>query len=717
VCPRAMQNCARCPAWGITFLRRSGHLLLGGEQSSLTRTRSGSRRVWQAVRQVPYGRPALTSSLLPVPRDPRHGSILLFWILERWSASRERLDATTAPSYSIVERPPGANRLHLAVALPRPGCANFEAMELSPADRAAAIAVLERRLSKRALRAVVREQQSAGRRNRKSVEWIIAEAENRDGRLRSRLPDSELAPFLVDLRGGDLLCSRELRRQLADAADPVQLEELHNYRGTTTRGRRGRTSIVNAIAARRWQPGKAWPMHFVRTLALPIALAGIAGSRSAPAMLEVEPFRPLPALEDFQVELRDGLLQVLDAGIGSNRGILTLPTGAGKTRTATEALTDWCQAADGSNAILWIAQSEELCEQAVQAFREVWVDRGARNEGPRESLLIARLWGGGRRVKTDAAITVASIQKLHAIYRRDDVDNTRDELEELAERLGVVLIDEAHRMLAPTYSDVLGFLGIDLAKRGGSELPLVGLTATPYRGFEEETKRLASRFHGTLLRPGLLGKDPVGELRRRGVLSNPVHTVIESGGRAIALADDPRFAEHFERFNDFHPDLLRQLGQDAGRNRRLLDVLLAIPPDWPTLFFGCSVEHAQAVALLLRRAGRTADVVTSTTRPATRRHRIEEFRAGRLSALCNYGVLTTGFDAPLVRALVIGRPTASPVLYEQMIGRGMRGPLFGGTPECLVVDIEDNIRFGGQMAFARYTDYWSRTDPELRAVA
>jgi superfamily II DNA or RNA helicase len=69
-------------------------------------------------------------------------------------------------------------------------------------------------------------------------------------------------------------------------------------------------------------------------------------------------------------------------------------------------------------------------------------------------------------------------------------------------------------------------------------------------------------------------------------------------------------------------------------------------------------------------------------------------------------VLTTGFDAPLVRAVVIGRPTASPILYEQMIGRGMRGPSFGGTEECLVIDVEDNIKFGGQMAYQRYAEYW-----------
>src|SRR6266566_9353474 len=76
-------------------------------------------------------------------------------------------------------------------------------MELSPADRDAAIAVLRRCLTPAALRSVIR-QESTGRR-RKGVEWIIAEVESRNGRLSSRLPDAALAPFLVDLKGADLL--------------------------------------------------------------------------------------------------------------------------------------------------------------------------------------------------------------------------------------------------------------------------------------------------------------------------------------------------------------------------------------------------------------------------------------------------------------------------------------------------------------------------------
>jgi len=70
--------------------------------------------------------------------------------------------------------------------------------------------------------------------------------------------------------------------------------------------------------------------------------------------------------------------------------------------------------------------------------------------------------------------------------------------------------------------------------------------------------------------------------------------------------------------------------------------------------------------------------------------------------LCNYGVLTTGFDAPSVRCVVVARPTASPILYEQMVGRGMRGPEFGGTKQCLVIDVDDNIEWRNQPAIVEF---------------
>ena len=92
-----------------------------------------------------------------------------------------------------------------------------------------------------------------------------------------------------------------------------------------------------------------------------------------------------------------------------------------------------------------------------------------------------------------------------------------------------------------------------------------------------------------------------------------------------------------------------------------------------------------------------------------RRRAIDLFkdRNSNVDIIINYEVLTTGFDSKNIRCVFIARPTQSIVLYSQMLGRGLRGPLMGGNEECLLVDIDDNLNaFDSEMAFSHFDDYW-----------
>ena len=83
-------------------------------------------------------------------------------------------------------------------------------------------------------------------------------------------------------------------------------------------------------------------------------------------------------------------------------------------------------------------------------------------------------------------------------------------------------------------------------------------------------------------------------------------------------------------------------------------------------------------------------------------------RQNPVNILINYEVLTTGFDSTNIRCVFITRPTQSIVLYSQMLGRGLRGPMMGGNEECLLVDIKDNLgRYDADMAFSHFDAYWS----------
>ncbi|VEG47494.1 Type III restriction enzyme [Mycolicibacterium chitae] len=511
-----------------------------------------------------------------------------------------------------------------------------------------------------------------------------------------RLTDDGVYELLVELAGPDLLSDRELRRLIAAHSHPRILAKLHEY-PSSMRGSGSDRSNANAVAQRKWHPGKSWARFFVKTINMPPAFAGSRGTISVPDMLEVEPCVKLPTLVDFQIELFEKLVNVLDGPEDANRAILTLPTGAGKTRTAVEALLKWRQTREDRPRILWIAHSDELCEQAVQAIREVWFDLGHGNYPFRETLTIGRLWANKNAVPSECGVVVSSVQKLHA---RGTL--ARDQLENLQDSLGVVVIDEAHRALAPSYGDVLNALGFNFRQKRARSA-LIGLTATPRRTSEDETRRLRRRFHNNILNAPSLGADPLQTLRGRGVLARIEEESLDYDADRIELSTTRAYADHYEVFDDVHPEVLTKLGEEHRRNRRLIERLMKLDPAWPVLVFACSVQHAQALSSLLRRRGRSSGCVLGTTRPATRRAIIERFRNNELSVLCNYGVLTTGFDAPSVRCVVVARPTTSNVLYEQMVGRGMRGPAFGGTEKCLIIDVEDNIRWRNRPATVHYS--------------
>ncbi len=101
-----------------------------------------------------------------------------------------------------------------------------------------------------------------------------------------------------------------------------------------------------------------------------------------------------------------------------------------------------------------------------------------------------------------------------------------------------------------------------------------------------------------------------------------------------------------------------------------------------------SVFDQIAHRMTLPEAGHDAASVTGQMPAADRHEALRRFRAGDLKILTNCMVLTEGFDAPSLACIVMARPTGSPVLYRQMIGRGTR--VAEGKPDCLVFDVLDN---------------------------
>ena len=152
----------------------------------------------------------------------------------------------------------------------------------------------------------------------------------------------------------------------------------------------------------------------------------------------------------------------------------------------------------------------------------------------------------------------------------------------------------------------------------------------------------------------------------------------------------------------------QRLADDHARSRRIVDAVADLPENWPTLLFATSVDHAKYLAAMLNDRGILSAAVDAGTSAQERRRRVEEFRNGRIRVLTNYGVLAQGFDAPATRAVVVARPVYSTNVYQQMIGRGLRGPKNGGEKTCLILNVSDNIaNFDTKLAFTQFEHLWS----------
>ncbi|MFJ3665948.1 DEAD/DEAH box helicase [Streptomyces sp. NPDC090106] len=438
--------------------------------------------------------------------------------------------------------------------------------------------------------------------------------------------------------------------------------------------------------------GSATAVAFVSELRLPVSFAG-SRIPSPPSFETVDGPQNFPHLHDYQEDLVRNITTMLDR-LAPQRGMLSLPTGAGKTRVTCEAVIRWVKRVGGlKGPLLWIAQTDELCEQAVQSWKFVWNKVGA--DCP---LGISRLWGGNEAgdVVDHPHLVVATDAKLERCLGTDQYAWLRE--------ASLVIVDEAHTAVSKRYTEVLTHLGLTQYETGRH---LLGLTATPFRNTnEEETRRLVSRFGNRRLDEGVFPSgDPYQDLQEWGMLAQVEHRTLE-GGRIELTRDEKAQAD---RMSVLSRAAEQRLADDHARSRRIVDEVAGLPEDWPTLLFATSVDHAKYLAAMLNDRGIASAAVDSTTNIQDRRRRVDDFRTGRIRVLTNYGVLTQGFDAPATRVVVVARPVYSTNRYQQMIGRGLRGPKNGGKDSCLILNVSDNIaNFDTQLAFTQFEHLWSR---------
>lgn len=513
-------------------------------------------------------------------------------------------------------------------------------------------------------------------------------------RLVSEAERESVYSMLFALFGFEILQERKLRRLLFDTLSVSALEQLCGRFGRPTGGKR--YDMVLTLARIPWRAGTEIVSSVGEVFNIPRGFLPEKGA-SEQSVEKLRPFSPPPPLFDYQESAEKALIARLQGP--ANTGMLQLPTGAGKTRTALSAVVRWLndafsQPPASGTGVVWMAHTQELCEQALETFSRIWVSEGIGD------ISIVRFWGNHSPSieEMEGSIVVAGYTKLANMRR-----NQPDAFAQLITSTGVVVVDEAHKALAPTIRETL----TSILDHG--ETSIIGLTATPGRGVDRtrENQALADLFGGYLISPEELGEDPIGSLQARGILAVVKRRVVEThvsleGYDYRTDPEDPSF--------DVPHAALKDLASNQRRNELILRVVRGeIAKGRSTLVFTCTAGQARDFALKLASEGKPAAFISHEMRRTTRSRLVDDFRHGRLPILFNFGVLTAGFDAPNIETIVIARPTSSAVLYSQMLGRGLRGHAIGGTSECTVVDVQDNVENFPEVAdlYLAFDRYWA----------
>lgn len=355
------------------------------------------------------------------------------------------------------------------------------------------------------------------------------------------------------------------------------------------------------------------------------ALAEARGERRQSAVVTISGLevRPYP----YQQAILDALASERE-NHERHRNLIIAATGTGKTVIAALDYRNLVQATGNKPKLLFIAHRGEILQQSLRTYREALVDAN-----------FGELYVGGARPERWNHV-FASVQSLSA-YGVQSIP---------AEHFEVVVIDEFHHAEAPTYKRILEHL---------QPKEFLGLTATP------------ERSDGTDVRL-LFGGRTAAELRlwdaiNQGLLS-PFHYFGVSDN-----TDLTRVSWRNGRYDDAELSNLY-----TGNRARAAVVLKEVrdkipdPTHMRALGFCASVDHATFMARTFNEAGIPAESVSGQTHPANRADALGRLRDGQISALFAADLLNEGVDIPRVDTVMLLRPTESPTLFLQQLGRGLR---------------------------------------------
>jgi len=411
--------------------------------------------------------------------------------------------------------------------------------------------------------------------------------------------------------------------------------------------------------------------------------------------LDIENIKPIYSLFDHQNKACKDVVDILSSPLP--KCILHMPTGSGKTRTAMNIICDHFRKSGG--VVVWLAYSKELCEQALDEFTKAWGSLGNRD------LEAYKVWGKYETELNDIdnGFVVAGFDKLYSIFKKD-----HNKVLSLGSKSTLVVIDEAHQSIARTYETVINLLTMNINTK------MLGLTATPGRTSDDisEDLKLSNFFSRRKVTLEIENySNPVEYLVDEGYLAEAnFRSLYYEGGIELSQKDIDSISNNL----DVPQDILNRIAINEQRNLKIIFEVERLIRDGHKriILFGTTVQHAKDISSILSIRGILSKCITGETELLRREKTISEFKEYNETpfVLTNYGVLTTGFDAPKTSAAIIARPTKSLVLYSQMVGRAIRGTKAGGNKTAEIITTVD-INLPGfnsvEEAFTNWEDVYN----------
>jgi superfamily II DNA or RNA helicase len=367
----------------------------------------------------------------------------------------------------------------------------------------------------------------------------------------------------------------------------------------------------------------------------------------------------------------------------NKKGLLVLPTGAGKTFTSVSWILR--NIINENKKVIWVAHRHELLEQVKNEIGKLCYSNILPNK-KQNKVLVHLVSGSHDRVnkinRTDDII-IASVQTLNR-----NLERLKKQFLKHNEEVFLV-IDEAHHATARTYKSL-----INIIEENCNKFNVIGLTATPFRTADKEKSLLAKVFD-----PQTIFKKDLRELIINKILADPKFIPIETNQRFTKKDFSEKEIELLQSNFDLPEKIKKKIIERTDRNRLIVNHYVENKDKYKqTLVFALDQNHAMQLDALFKQRGVKSEFVISGTQSAIGINRdkeankkaINDFRENKLDTLINVNILTEGTDLPNTQTVFLTRPTKSKTLMTQMVGRALRGEKAGGTEDAYIVSFIDN---------------------------